>query len=56
MDYSVDVDTYAFLTQPLDVLGKRKQRIAVASQGVTSTQAQYELTRRQIVESVARSY
>ena len=54
--YSVDVDTYAFLTQPLDVLGKRKQRIAVASRGVTSTQAQYDLTRRQIVASVARSY
>jgi len=56
MDYSVDVDTYAFLTQPLDILGKRKQRIAVASQGVTLTQAQYELIRRQIVESVARAY
>jgi cobalt-zinc-cadmium efflux system outer membrane protein len=56
MDYSVDVDTYAFLTQPLDILGKRKQRIAVASQGVISTQAQYELIRRQIVESVARAY
>jgi outer membrane protein, heavy metal efflux system len=54
--YSADVDTYAFLTQPLDVLGKRKQRIAVASQVVISTQAQYELTRRQVVESVARSY
>lgn len=56
MDYSVDVDTYAFLTQPLDILGKRKQRIAVASQSVTSTQAQYELIRRQIVESLARAY
>ena len=56
MDYSVDVDTYAFLTQPLDILGKRKQRIAVASQGVALTQAQFELTRRQIMEGVARSY
>ena len=56
MDYSVDVDTYAFLTQPLDILGKRKQRIAVASQRVASSQAQYELMRRQIVESVKQSY
>ena len=28
--YTRDVDTYAYFTQPLDVLGKRKQRIAVA--------------------------
>lgn len=56
MTYSVDVDTYAFLTQPLDILGKRKQRIAVASQGVASSRAQYELIRRQIVENVKQSY
>jgi hypothetical protein len=30
--YTRDVDTYAYLTQPLDVLGKRKQRIAVAEE------------------------
>jgi len=56
MTYAVDVDTYAFLTQPLDILGKRKQRIAVASQGVASNQAQYELIRRQIVGNVKQSY
>jgi outer membrane protein, heavy metal efflux system len=54
--YSRDVDTYAYLSQPLDILGKRKQRIAVASEEVNSIQAQYELTRRQIVESVKRAY
>jgi outer membrane protein, heavy metal efflux system len=54
--YSRDVDTYAYLTQPLDILGKRKQRIAVALQGVNSTEAQYELIRRQIVKNVKRAY
>jgi outer membrane protein, heavy metal efflux system len=54
--YTRDVDTYAYLTQPLDILGKRKQRIAVALQGVNSSEAQYELIRRQIVESVKQSY
>ena len=55
-NYSVDVDTYAYLTQPLDILGKRKQRIAVASQGVVSSQAEYDLVRRQIVEAVKHAY
>ena len=54
--YSRDVDTYAYLTQPLDILGKRKQRIAVASQGVASSQAEYELARRQIVRDVKHAY
>lgn len=54
--YSLDVDTYAFFTQPLDVLGKRKQRRAVASQGVASSQAEYDLARRQIVENVKHAY
>ena len=43
--YTRDVDSYAYLTQPLDVLGKRKQRIAVAEEGVNRTQAGYDLTR-----------
>ena len=54
--YSLDVDTYAFLSQPLDILGKRKQRIAVARQNVASTQAEYELARRRLIENVKRSY
>jgi cobalt-zinc-cadmium efflux system outer membrane protein len=54
--YTRDVDSYAYLTQPLDVLGKRKQRIAVAAEGVNRTQAGYELTKRQIVQSVRLSY
>jgi cobalt-zinc-cadmium efflux system outer membrane protein len=54
--YSGDVDSYASLTQPLDVLGKRKQRIAVAEEGVSRTQAGYEFAKRQIVQSVRLSY
>lgn len=54
--YTRDVDTYAYLTQPLDVLGKRKQRIAVAEEAVGRTQAGYELIKRQIMQSVELSY
>lgn len=54
--YSRDVDTYAFLTQPLDILGKRKQRIVAADKGVHASQQQYELARRQVAKSVKLSY
>jgi cobalt-zinc-cadmium efflux system outer membrane protein len=54
--YSRDVDTYAYLTQPLDILGKRKQRVAVAARGVSSVEAQYELGRRQIAVQVRHAY
>ena len=54
--YTRDVDTYAFLTQPLDILGKRKQRINSAAKEVSSAQAQYELARRDVMQSVKQSY
>ncbi len=54
--YTRDVDTYAFLTQPLDILGKRKQRINSAAKEVSSAQAQYELARREVMQSVKQSY
>ena len=54
--YTRDVDTYAFFTQPLDVLGKRKQRIAVAADEVSRTEAGYELIKRQIMQSVKLAY
>jgi cobalt-zinc-cadmium efflux system outer membrane protein len=54
--YTRDVEAYAVVTQPLDVLGKRKQRIAVAAEGVNLSQEEYELARRQIVQSVRLSY
>jgi cobalt-zinc-cadmium efflux system outer membrane protein len=54
--YARDVDFYAYFSQPLDVLGKRKQRIVTAAEGVNLTQAGYELMRRQIALSVMLSY
>jgi outer membrane protein, heavy metal efflux system len=54
--YTRDVDTYAYLTQPLDVLGKRKQRIAAAEDEVSRTEAGYELIKQQILHSVKLAY
>ncbi len=54
--YPTDVDTAAFITQPLDVLGKRKQRISVASKGVSLAQTSYELAKRQVAQAVRLSY
>jgi outer membrane protein TolC len=54
--YTQDVDTLAYFTQPLDILGKRKQRIAVAEGGVNRSQAEYELVRLQIVQRVKLAY
>jgi cobalt-zinc-cadmium efflux system outer membrane protein len=54
--YSRDVDTYAFFTQPIDVLGKRKERIEVAERAVGRTEADYELAQRQVVQSVKLAY
>jgi cobalt-zinc-cadmium efflux system outer membrane protein len=54
--YTRDVDAYANFTQALDVLGKRKQRIAVAEDEVSRTEAGYELIKRQIIQSVKLSY
>src|SRR5207249_2380605 len=54
--YSQDVDTLAYFTQPLDILGKRKQRIAVAEGGVNRSQAEYLLARMDIVQRVKLAY
>jgi outer membrane protein, heavy metal efflux system len=54
--YTRDVDTYAFFTQPIDILGKRKERIDVAGRAVNRTQTDYELAQRQVVQSVKLAY
>jgi len=54
--YGRDVDTLAMINQPLDVLGKRKQRVALATEGVNRTQAEYELARWQVVQKVKLAY
>ena len=54
--YGRDVDTLALINQPLDVLGKRKQRVAFASEGVNRTQAEYDLARWQVAQRVKLVY
>ena len=54
--YSVDVDTLAFFTQPLDVLGKRGQRIAVASESLDRTRAEYDVSRQHLIQTVELAY
>lgn len=54
--YGRDVDTLAMINQPLDILGKRRQRLAFASEGVHRTQAEYELVRWQVVQRVKLAY
>jgi len=54
--YTRDVDTLAMINQPLDVLGKRKQRIALAGDGVNRAQADYEMARWRVVARVKLAY
>src|SRR5580658_10456930 len=54
--YTRDVDTLAMINQQLDVLGKRKQRVALAGEGVVRTQAEYELARWQVAQRVKLAY
>jgi outer membrane protein TolC len=54
--YSRDVDTLAYVTWPLDVLGKRGQRVAVAQEVVGRTEAEREVTRRQVTQNVRLAY
>jgi cobalt-zinc-cadmium efflux system outer membrane protein len=54
--YSRDVDTLAYVTWPLDILGKRGQRVVVAEQAVSRIQAELELVRRQVRQSVGLAY
>jgi cobalt-zinc-cadmium efflux system outer membrane protein len=54
--YGRDVDTHAYITQPLDILGKRKQRIEAAEGAVNRSQAEYELSRVQIIQRVKLAY
>jgi len=54
--YSQDVDTLAYVTHPLDILGKRKQRMAAAASGVNRSQAEYEMARLEIIQRVKLAY
>jgi outer membrane protein TolC len=54
--YSRDVDTLAYIVQPLDILGKRGRRTDAAAQTLTRTQAEYELARLRVVRDVKLAY
>src|SRR5262245_17772374 len=54
--YTRDVDTLAFFTWPLDVLGKRPSRLEAATQTVNRTEAELDLVRRQVTFAVKRAY
>src|SRR6266540_3746596 len=54
--YTRDVDTLAYVTWPLDILGKRGRRMTVAEQIVNRTEAELDLTRRQVAQSVKLAY
>ena len=54
--YGTDVDTLAYVIQPLDVLGKRRRRVDAAEQGVVRTQAEYDQARWQTVRDVKLAY
>lgn len=54
--YSRDVDTLAYVVQPLDVLGKRGRRVDAAEQTVARTEAEYELAKLRTVRDVKLAY
>ena len=54
--YGRDVDTLAIFSQPLDILGKRKQRIFTAAQAAGTAQAEYRLSRWQVTQGVKQAY
>jgi cobalt-zinc-cadmium efflux system outer membrane protein len=54
--YTRDVDTLAMINQQLDVLGKRKQRVELAGEGVLRAQAESELARWQVTQRVKLAY
>src|SRR5262249_9379694 len=54
--YSRDVDTVTYLTQQLDLFGKRAERIALAQQTVARTQAEFDLARTRIIQAIKLAY
>jgi outer membrane protein, heavy metal efflux system len=54
--YTRDVDTVAYVIQPLDVMGKRSHRMEASREGVVRTQAEYDLARIQLIDAVKLAY
>ena len=55
-NYSRDVDTLALISHPLDILGKRRVRIAAAGEGVNRAGAEYEVAKWQVSQRVKVAY
>lgn len=56
MDFADDVDTYAYVSQPVEVPGKRHARITVAEAGVSNAEMNAEIQKRDIEFAVAKAY
>lgn len=54
--YGQNVDTLALLNLPLDILGKRRERVALANKVIARTQAEYDLARWQVSQNVKLAY
>ena len=54
--YTRDVDTMAVISQPLDILGKRRGRVDAASEGVGRANEELEQARRQVAQRVKLAY
>ena len=54
--YGQDVDTLALINQPLDILGKRKARIAAADENISATATGLELARWRVAQRVKLAY
>jgi len=56
MTYTRDVDTLAMINQPLDILGKRKQRMLVADAGIARSRVDHDLAQWQVARQVELAY
>ena len=54
--YSRDVDTLVMINQPLDILGKRRERMAAADSAIVRTQAEVEVARWDVARRVRIAY
>lgn len=55
-NFAQDTDTYALITQPVELPGKRSSRMAVAQSAYRRAQLQRELARREVAYRVKKAY
>ncbi len=56
MDFAGNVDTYAYVSQPIEISGKRHARISAAETAVSEAELNAEIQSRDIKYAVARAY